>query len=109
MLSHRVRQAKAWREVIPARWRQGARNARIAGKNPTLRRTRKDHRLLSGNERLNLVIFFPPGGAHVVAQPKIQGQVRSGSPAILTVKAHVEAAAVRGIRLPLHKRRWRAE
>src|SRR5580658_11228232 len=59
MISHQVGKAKTGTKVVPAGRSQGARNAGIAGKDPSCRGTGEHHRLLTRNEGLNLVIFFP--------------------------------------------------
>src|SRR5258708_36774777 len=87
----RIRQADARPEILISRWGKRLGDAWIARIYKAFRRQREEHRLLSGNDRLDLALSVIPRCAEFPAQAKVQREVRFCLPGVL----HVDGAVLR--------------
>ena len=79
----RVSQTDARTKVIPLRRRQRARHAGITRHDIAQRGPREFHRLLTRNDRLDLVLGVMPWHARFPAQTVVKHEVGSHTPAVL--------------------------
>src|SRR5271165_1065834 len=93
--TRRIGNTESRREIMSLRWRNRARNSRIARYNQTSRRLRIEDRLPPRYDRLHLVVFFPERHDVFPTQTEIKRQVTSHPPAILHKKSRVSVAQVK--------------
>src|SRR5277367_1574401 len=72
IVTQRIGQSQARSEIIPTDRRQRLGDVRITWENPAGGRARENHRLLTRNQRLELIELGAPRGADVVADSIIE-------------------------------------
>src|ERR1700722_14657452 len=94
---------------MPLSWGQGAWHSGITRDYPSLGRSGKYDRLLSGNNGLNLILRVVPGHAGFPAESVVQHEVAGRPPTILSIQGVVLAAGVQNLRARLSQAVGRAQ
>src|SRR5436190_5928926 len=92
----RIRQPKARAKILVSNGTKCSRNPRVTWEDPAFGRTRKNDRLHSRHDRLNLIVFFVPRCGYFPSEAVVQNQILPDPPAILPINAEVATGGVHG-------------